>query len=142
MKAGNVRYFQRALESQLGAHEALGWSEGARDYIPSIDEAVLILEREDEPQKQEADTRDRWDLLPWAELRDVVRTLTFGGKKPGRSDFGWQRRPRAEHVQAAMRHVTSYLTGERKDPETGLPTLAHAIARLLFVAWHDNNSKE
>lgn len=87
-------------------------------------------------------SRDRWDLLPWSELRDIVGVLVFGAKKPGRSDFGWQKRSREEHVQAARGHFDEYMSGKRIDDETKLPTIAHVIARLLFVAWHDNNSSK
>lgn len=133
----SVRHFRRCLESELDRYE---WKNAHLEYIPSLPEAVALIEL-DKPMDPitagERDKKDRWDLLPWAELRMVARVLTSGISKH-KSDFGWQSRPKSEHVQSALRHITSYLTGERLDPETGLPHLAHTVARLLFVAWHDN----
>lgn len=85
--------------------------------------------------------RDRWDLLPWKQLRKVVDVLTFGLTKHG-SAFGWQERSRAEHEESFERHVKEYLSGRRVDHETKLPTLAHVMARALFLMWHDDNPKQ
>lgn len=82
--------------------------------------------------------KDRFDLLPWREVRDIVRVLTIGARKYAPDN--WQKVPdaRRRYYAAAMRHLAARWLGERIDPETGLPHLAHAGCCLLFFAWFDN----
>jgi hypothetical protein len=37
------------------------------------------------------------------------------------------------YFDAAQRHLWAWWEGEARDPESGLPHLAHAVACLLFV---------
>lgn len=75
----------------------------------------------------------RWDLVPWRALKAVVAVLTFGATKyaPG----GWKTVPgaRERYFAAIMRHLTAWWDGERIDPESKLPTLAHVICCALFL---------
>lgn len=84
-------------------------------------------------RKDDAD-KARWDLLPWAATRDVVDVLTVGARKYAPNNWrfvdGWRWRYHA----AALRHLAAWALGERLDPETGLPHLAHATCCLLFLA--------
>jgi hypothetical protein len=78
-----------------------------------------------------------WDLLPFAQVGEIVDVLTFGARKypsPG----NWQRVPDASnrYFAALMRHLAAWKSGERHDPETRLSHLAHAGACLLFLMWH------
>lgn len=83
------------------------------------------------------DEKPRFDLVPWGPFTDVVDVLTLGAKKY--ADDNWQRVPGAErrYLAAAFRHVVARAQGERLDPETGKPHLAHAVCCLLFLAWFD-----
>lgn len=67
-----------------------------------------------------ADGKLRWDLLPLAEIEDIVRVYTEGAKKY--ADNSWQNIPDGfERYRAALlRHMTAYMKGERYDKETGL----------------------
>ncbi len=84
-----------------------------------------------------------WSLLPYRELEDVVRVLTYGAKKYPSPD-NWKRVDNAKprYLAAMMRHVTARIRGEMMDPETGLPHLAHAMCCLLFWMWHDKENSE
>jgi len=81
--------------------------------------------------------KDRWDLLPWDEVRCVVQVLTLGAEKY--EDDNWKRVPnsRERYFAAAQRHITAWWSGERWDEESGMHHLAHAICCLLFAMWHD-----
>lgn len=81
--------------------------------------------------------KDRWDLLPWEEVRDVVKVLTKGAEKYGEEN--WQAVPEAEdrYFAAAHRHLVEWRTGDCLDPDDGLPHLAHAVCCLLFLMWGD-----
>lgn len=79
----------------------------------------------------------RFSLLPWAQVSAVVDVLEFGARKYAVDN--WQKVPdaSARYADAAMRHVVARLDGERTDPESGLPHLAHACCCLLFWMWFD-----
>lgn len=79
----------------------------------------------------------RWDLVPWAQLQDVVDVITDGAKNYG--DRNWQHVPRASDrfFAAAMRHLVAWQSGEDIDPSSGRTHLSHATCSLLFAAWHE-----
>jgi len=81
--------------------------------------------------------KPRWDLIPWGQVSQVVRVLTFGAAKY--APDGWQHVPEARerYFAATHRHLERWWAGERVDPESGLPHLAHAVCCLLFLMWHD-----
>jgi hypothetical protein len=83
--------------------------------------------------------KDRWDLLPFGPVIEVVKAITLGATKhPLR---GWEGRSIEEDFAAAMRHVAAWRTGELRDGETGLHPLAHAAARLLFCMFNQGGSR-
>ena len=83
----------------------------------------------------------RWDLLPLASVREVVKVLTFSTTKypPG----NWRKVPKAKrrYFAAMMRHVDAWKSGENIDQESGHPHLAHAVCCLLFLLWFDGFKK-
>lgn len=73
-----------------------------------------------------------WGLLPFDAIEQVVHVLRFGANKYKARN--WERgmawsRP----FDALLRHMTAWHRGETRDPETGLPHLAHAGCCLLFL---------
>lgn len=83
------------------------------------------------------DGRDPWELLPWGPTRDVVRVLAHGQRKYSAWNWVHVPHPRRRYFAAAMRHLVAWWGGERLDPESGLPHLAHASCNLLFLAHFD-----
>lgn len=81
--------------------------------------------------------KPRWDLLPWKQIKHVIEVLTFGASKY--ADNNWQKveAPRERYFAAAQRHITDWKIGEKNDPESGLPHLAHAVCCILFMMWFD-----
>lgn len=86
--------------------------------------------------------KPRWDLLPLEAVGYVVDVLTFGAKKY--APDGWRQVPewRRRYYAAALRHLVAWWKGERVDPESGLPHLAHAGCCLLFLAELDRETAE
>jgi hypothetical protein len=79
----------------------------------------------------------RWDLLPIKEVEDVVQVLTDGAKEHG--ECNWQLvKPKTRYLAALYRHLVAWQKGEKTDPESDSPHLAHLVANALFLAWFDN----
>ena len=91
----------------------------------------------DKGVKHDSD-KPRFSLLPLKQVWDIVAVLEFGAKKY--TPCGWQKVPDAEnrYFDAAMRHLCAWRSGEKRDPETNLPHLAHAACCLLFLMWGDD----
>jgi hypothetical protein len=89
--------------------------------------------------KQDKD-KDRWDLIPWPELREVVAVFTQGAQKY--EPRGWQKVERQRYFAALMRHVAACACGERTDIGSGKSHWAHVAANALILLWHDRNDAE
>jgi len=82
--------------------------------------------------------KTRWSLLPWREVEEIVRVLMHGSREY--NDYNWQKveNGRERYFNAAKRHLLAWWQGERPDPESKLPHLAHAACCILFLMWLDN----
>lgn len=81
--------------------------------------------------------KPRFSLLPLGPLGDVVSVLEYGARKYAEDNWQKVSNPRTRYFDAAMRHLLAWRGGERLDPESGLPHLAHAACSLLFLGWFD-----
>lgn len=69
--------------------------------------------------------KNRFDLLPVGPLDALAQVYTFGAQKY--ADHNWRKGIKWSRIFAAiMRHLWAFWRGEDKDPESGLPHLAHA----------------
>lgn len=86
----------------------------------------------------------RWDLLPYESVEQVVQVLTFGAKKypdDGKvANWRLVQGHRERYFAAVMRHLVAWKKGEKVDPETGLPHLAHGVACMLFLLARDEEN--
>lgn len=80
-------------------------------------------------------------LISTIALVEEARVLDFGRQKYDahnwRKGMQWSRL-----LDAALRHITSFNSGEDKDPETGLSHLAHARCCLGFLLDYELNHPE
>jgi len=76
--------------------------------------------------------KTRIDLVPPVALCDIGKVLAFGQQKHGDGET-WRKEPVSNHMSAALRHLNAYQRGVTLDEESGLPHLAHAACRLMFV---------
>jgi hypothetical protein len=84
--------------------------------------------------KHDQDKLD-YSLVPFGALDEVVKVLTYGAKKYDRHN--WQYVDETRYQAALMRHFSSYMQGERYDPETGIDHLAHMACSVLFLLQKD-----
>jgi hypothetical protein len=89
-----------------------------------------------EGRKDDAE-KARWDLLPFDAAAAVVAVLTFGARKYAPDNWLVVPDARRRYLAAALRHLTAWAQGEKLDPESGHPHLAHAGACILFLLAFD-----
>lgn len=77
--------------------------------------------------------------LPFAQLETIAAVLDYGARKYARDN--WQKGSFIRYGSAGLRHVFARMKGERLDPESSLPHLAHAVCCFLFMMWLDDNGK-
>jgi hypothetical protein len=74
----------------------------------------------------------RMDLLDPYAIEQLAQVLTFGAKKY--AAWNWANGIAYSRIAAALlRHVFAFLRGEDRDPETGLPHIAHAMCCCMFI---------
>jgi hypothetical protein len=75
------------------------------------------------------------ELLPSLALEEIARVLSYGKQKYSEwnwtGGFEWSRL-----IGACLRHLFAFQRGEDKDPESGLPHLAHLGCGVLFLLEH------
>lgn len=72
---------------------------------------------------------------------ETGKVLEFGGKKYGY--FNWKKGLAWLRVLSAVfRHLTAWMMGQDKDPETGLSHLAHAMCGIMFLLEYEETHKE
>lgn len=80
--------------------------------------------------------KPRLDLVPMTSLLEVGKVLEFGARKY--ADNNWQQVPGGtqRYYAAALRHLAACQEDfGARDPESGLPHLAHAACCVLFMLW-------
>ena len=85
--------------------------------------------------------KPRWGLLPFEPLAEVVAVLTVGAKKYAPDNWKFVPDADARYMDAAFRHIVSYMQGHKYDGETGSNHLAHAVCCLLFKLWFDRTQE-
>lgn len=85
--------------------------------------------------------KPRWSLLPIGVMRDIIAVLEHGAVKYSVGNWQHVDEPGRRYYDAAMRHIDARADGEKNDPDSGLPHLAHAIASLMFLMWFEAKGK-
>jgi hypothetical protein len=86
--------------------------------------------------------KERWSLFPKGALQQVLRVLEFGAQKYAPDNWKQVPNARQRYYDAMMRHIESWWSGEKTDPETGIHHLAHAVCCALFCVWLDSDFQE
>lgn len=84
----------------------------------------------------------RFSLLPVGPLREVVDVLTFGATKYSPENWKYVSQAEERYSDAVLRHLFSWIEGEKIDPESGKSHLAHAMCCLLFLLWFEQESRQ
>jgi hypothetical protein len=97
-------------------------------------DSYVYMTKSVEPEGKKYDSgKPDWSLLPFKAVSETVDVLTFGAKKYGPENWRLVPNAKKRYLAAAFRHVVAYAMGEKKDPESGLSHLSHALCCLLFI---------
>lgn len=76
------------------------------------------------------------DLLSPIAIFELTKVLQFGAKKY--AAYNWAKGiSYSRCISALLRHVFKYMSGESKDPETGISHVAHAMANCMFLLHYE-----
>jgi len=78
----------------------------------------------------------RYDLIPPSAMEGLAEVLTYGAKKYKPNN--WKNGDLDRYVAALYRHLEAWRKGEKKDEESGMKHLAHAITNVAFLLELDN----
>lgn len=149
-------YFRKECEKIEQSAKEMGWKDFRVEYDMEHQKYVCVTEdtvwesidgkdwsrvRPSQEFVKKDSGKLKWSLMPFEELKDVVKVLMHGAEKY--SADNWKKcDDTTRYKDALMRHVVAYVSGEKTDEEFGLSHLAHAICNCLFLMWFDNNKKE
>jgi hypothetical protein len=107
----------------------------------AVEESGPLVGKDGSGKDDRADGKLRWDLLPLAEIEDIVRVYTEGAKKY--ADNSWQDIPDGfnRYLGATMRHLVAYTKGERFDSDTGCMHLAQVVWNAIAMLYYDKHNK-
>lgn len=76
----------------------------------------------------------QWSLVDFKSLESMVEVLEFGANKYER--FNWYKgMPVTELSESLLRHMFAFLSGEDKDPESGIDHLGHVMCNAMFLSY-------
>ena len=103
--------------------------------------ATVISSSSNDGKKNDAG-KNRLDLIEPEFIEAVGNVLTFGAEEYGPNN--WQKVDGAEdrYYAAAMRHLMAYRKGEKIDPESKLPHLAHVATNMMFLLHFERNEED
>jgi hypothetical protein len=121
------------LEQVVELSKTAAWSE--QDNKPQ-NQNLNLIERPAEQSNGGAlkldEAKPNLALLPPEALLEIAKVLDFGAKKY--SADNWRGGFKYRRVTSAMlRHLFAWLSGEDKDPESGLSHMAHVGCNVLFL---------
>ncbi len=84
--------------------------------------------------------KPRWDLMSFPFLDQVAQVLAAGAAEYGAEN--WRKVPDAgaRYRAALFRHLSKFMCGEKRDPKSGLPHLAHAACNMMFLFEFEKNT--
>lgn len=99
----------------------------------NLAKSAVVVSNANNTGKKNDEGKNRLDLIEPEFIETVGKVLTFGAEEYGPNN--WQQVEDAEnrYYAAAMRHLMAYRKGEKIDPESKLPHLAHVATNMMFL---------
>ena len=87
--------------------------------------------------------KDRWDLLPWGSVEEIVKVYTGGAKKY--DDWNWAKGIKYSRIfSAVMRHLVAFWWHKKKinTDDFNLHHLAHAAWGIFTLLHYEMNYEQ
>ena len=78
-----------------------------------------------------------FSLIPPETTRALAQVLTFGANKYAPNNWQLVENGKDRYLDALLRHLDAYRSGESLDPESGLSHLSHALTNIAFLHYLD-----
>lgn len=110
-------------------------SNGASTGAPFVDRAACVVSASG--GLKERGGKDRWGLLDYHSLKELVRTMQFGARKYG--EWNWEKFASDPDVairdlwEAINRHWIAYEEGESHASDSGCHHFAHIMANAMMM---------
>lgn len=142
-----VTYVTKHTDGRVQVHikdEKVPWIWGPNSLIrvKSLPTPVLGPTPTPTPTGRKDDAgKPQYRLLPVRGLAAIVDVLTFGAQKYAPDNWMKVNNAVERYEDAMLRHLFAWKSGEKNDPESGLPHLAHAGCCLLFLMHFELETK-
>lgn len=103
----------------------------------------MLIDTQDSKQGLKFDKgKLRYSLIPTVATKALAEVLTFGAEKYAPNS--WQTVPNGEerYLDALIRHLEAYRSGEVIDPESGLSHLSHLLCNGAFLLHFEKERNE
>ena len=78
--------------------------------------------------------KKQWALVDFKSLEPMVEVLEFGAQKYAK--WNWAKgMPVTQVSESLLRHMFAFLSGEDKDPESGIDHLGHVMCNAMFLSY-------
>ena len=104
---------------------------------PEVEKGGIIMDQSIKKDKG----KPRCDLVPPEWTLAMAEVLTFGVEK-GYREESWREVEVKRYIASTLRHFYAFQLGEDRDPESGLPHLAHALTNIGFLLTLTKKTKE
>ena len=105
--------------------------------VKSFDDSVPPPQSRGAGLKYDGD-KLRYSLIPPSALKALAEVLTFGAVKYAPNSWQLVENAEERYLDALIRHLEAYRSGERLDPESGLPHIAHLLCNAAFLSYFDS----
>ena len=85
--------------------------------------------------------KKQWSLVDFKSLESMVEVLEFGAEKYAK--WNWTKgMPVTQVSESLLRHMFAFLSGEDKDPESGIDHLGHVMCNAMFLSYIMREKKQ
>ena len=83
----------------------------------------------------------KYHLIPWQVLHALAEVLTFGARRYSPNNWKYLADAEERYEDAMWRHLVARKSGQKVDPDSGLPHLWHAGTNLAFLIYFEAQSE-
>lgn len=83
-----------------------------------------------------------YSLIPPETMKALAEVLTYGANKYAKDNWKLVENGKERYLNALMRHLEAYRSGEFIDPESGFSHLSHCLCNLSFIHYLETTTSK